>query len=83
MSKLLGISEELAEKYFNRKCNKCGKKLNPTEVAMFLKMFGRYENQADDREFLCKKHICENLQMTTKEYDKKAIEFSEQGCNLF
>jgi phosphoadenosine phosphosulfate reductase len=40
LAEIKGISEELAEKYFQRKCS-CGKKLNPDEIAMNLKMYGR------------------------------------------
>lgn len=80
---LLGISEELAKKYFKRKCDKCDKKLNPTEVAMFLKLYGRYEGQVDDREYLCKKCVCKELDINTKEYNLKAKEFRDNGCNLF
>ncbi|WP_210648494.1 hypothetical protein, partial [Staphylococcus aureus] len=36
--KLLGISEELAKKYFKKECFCCGKKLNPEEIGMSLKV---------------------------------------------
>ena len=54
LAELKGISEEMAVKYFKKECS-CGKKLNPTEIAMFLKLTGRYENQEDNRQYLCKK----------------------------
>ena len=82
MAKIKGISEELAIKYFKRVCV-CGKKLNPDEVAMFLKLSGRYENIEDNRNYLCKKCLCEMFDMETKEYDKKKLEFRNQGCELF
>lgn len=72
----------MAEKYFNKEC-KCGKRLNPTEVAMFLKLTGRYENQIDNRQYLCKKCLSEFLGITTKEYKEKSIEFIQGGCELF
>lgn len=72
----------MAEKYWDKKCL-CGKKLNPDEIAMFYKIFGRYENQEDNRQLLCKKCLCEKLNITTKEYSEKVMEFRKQGCNLF
>lgn len=81
LSNILGISEELARKYFKRECS-CGSKLNPSEVGMFLKLFGRYENTNDNRQYLCKKCICRELGWSADYYKEKYIEFSEQGCNL-
>ena len=80
-----GISETMAEKYWNKKCS-CGNKLNPDEIAMNYKLFGRYEDikaEDDDRELLCKECLCEKLGITTKEYSEKVQEFRSQGCNLF
>lgn len=82
LAELKGIPEDLARKYFKKEC-KCGKKLNPGEVAMFLKLFGRYENVEDNRDYLCKKCLCEELNMSGKEYKEKMIEFTNQGCELF
>ena len=76
------ISYEMAEKYWDKKCS-CGKKLNPDEVAMFYKLYGRYERQEDNRQLLCKECLCKELGITSKEYSEKAREFREQGCNLF
>ncbi|MFL8710790.1 phosphoadenosine phosphosulfate reductase family protein [Clostridioides sp. GD02377] len=83
LSKLKNISEDIAIKYFNKKCS-CGKKLNPTEIAMFLKLTGVYEKSNDNnREYLCKKCLCDFLNITTKEYKNIAIKYSEDRCNLF
>lgn len=82
LAELKDITEEMAAKYFKRKCS-CGKKLNPTEIAMYLKFNGRYEGVEDNRQYLCKKCLCDQLNMTTKEYKEKMIEFTESGCNLF
>lgn len=82
LAELKNITEDMAEKYFNKEC-KCGKRLNPTEVAMFLKLTGRYENQIDNRQYLCKKCLSEFLGITTKEYKEKSIEFIQGGCELF
>lgn len=82
VSEMLGVSTNIAKKYFKQKCS-CGKKLNPEEVAMFLKLYGRYENIIDERIYLCKKCLCKDLNITTKEYDEKRIEFRESGCELF
>ena len=82
LAELKGISENLARKYFKKEC-KCGKKLNPSEVAMFLKIYGRYENVEDNRTYLCKKCLCEKLNITSKEYKQMMIDFVDQGCELF
>lgn len=72
----------MAAKYFKKECS-CGKKLNPTEVAMNLKLTGRYEGVNDTRTYLCKKCLSEFLGITTKEYKEKSIEFTQSGCELF
>lgn len=85
LANLKGISENMAEKYWNKKCS-CGKKLNPDELAMNYKLFGRYEDinaNEDDRELLCKECMCKKLGITSKEYVEKVQEFRSSGCNLF
>lgn len=83
LAELKGLSENMAKKYFQKKC-KCGKKMNPTELAMFYKTFGRFEDiENDTRELLCKKCFCENQGITKKEYSKLAIKYIDEGCNLF
>lgn len=85
LANLKGISENMAEKYWNKKCS-CGKKLNPDEIAMNYKLFGRYEDidaSKDDRELLCKECMCKKLGITSKEYSEKVQEFRSSGCNLF
>lgn len=82
LAELKDISEEIAAKYFKKECS-CGKKLNPTEIAMYLKLMGRYENIEDNRQYLCKKCLSEFLGITTKEYKEKSIEFIQGGCELF
>lgn len=80
---LKGLSENMAKKFFNRVCGKCGKPMKENEIAMFFKLFGRYENQVDNRDVLCKKCVCEQLGITKTKYEEKNMEFIEQGCNLF
>ena len=82
LAKLKGVSEEVAAKYFKKECS-CGKKLNPDEIAMFLKLMGRYEGVEDNRVYLCKNCLCELLGITKEEYAEKVREFRSQGCNLF
>lgn len=82
VAKIKGISKNMAKKYFQKKCV-CGKKLNPDEIAMFLKLNGRYENVEDDRDYLCKKCLCEKLNITPKEYQEQVHSFRNQGCTLF
>ena len=82
-AQLKGLSENMARKYFNRTCGNCGRKMVENEIAMFYKLCGRFENTTDNREVLCKKCLCKQLNMTTKEYSQENIDFIEQGCNLF
>jgi 3'-phosphoadenosine 5'-phosphosulfate sulfotransferase (PAPS reductase)/FAD synthetase len=83
LATLKDISENMAEKYFNKKC-KCGKKMNPTELAMFYKYYGRYEEMVDDpRELLCKKCFCDDMDIAGKKYNYLAILHLESGCKLF
>ena len=85
LAKLKGISEAMAEKYWDKKCD-CGKKLNPDEIAMNYKLFGRYEDisaNEDNRQLYCKKCMCKKLGITSKEYTEKVMEFRAQGCELF
>ena len=82
LSDIKGISEEMAAKYWNKTCT-CGKKLNPDEIAMFYKMFGRYENKEDNRLPLCKSCLCKELNLTQEEYADKVKYFRDQGCELF
>lgn len=91
LAELKNISYELAEKYFQKRCScsitdkddiekVCNKKLNPTEVAMNLKIYGR---GMDVSKMQCKKCMCNANGWAKKQYQEKAIEFINQGCNLF
>lgn len=78
-----GISIAMAKKYWKKKCS-CGKKLNPTEIAMNFKTFGRFENvENDDRQLLCKKCFCEKEGINKKEYAELTFRYLDEGCNLF
>ena len=81
LMKILNLdNEETAKKYFNQKCCECNKNLNPTDIAMNLKLFGR---NIDMNKAKCKKCICKELGIKGKEYATKVREFREGGCNLF
>lgn len=82
LAELKQCSEEIAKKFFKKECS-CGKKLNPDEIAMYLKLFGRYEYSSDERSYLCKECTCKELGMTKDEYSEKIKEFRYGGCNLF
>ena len=85
LAELKGISKTMAEKYWDKKCD-CGKKLNPDEIAMNYKLFGRYEDisaNEDNRQLYCKECMCKKLGITSKEYTEKVKEFRLQGCELF
>ena len=79
LADLKGISEHIAEKYFNKKCN-CGKKLNSDEIAINFKIYGR---NIDLSKLQCKKCFCESNNMSGKDYVKMVHEFRDSGCELF
>lgn len=79
LAELKGVTEEVAKKFFKKECA-CGKKLNPTEVAMNLKMYGR---GVAEGKMECKKCFCKANKLKGVEYTEKSIEFREQKCNLF
>jgi len=80
LATIKGISEEMAAKYFNKRCSYCDKKLNSAELAMNFKMIGR---EMDLNKLLCRKCFCNKFNMSSKEYTQKIIEFRNSGCNLF
>ena len=82
LAELKGISEEIAAKYWEKECE-CGKKLNPTDISMFLKIFGRNEGEEDNRQYLCKKCLCELLDWTKDDYQRWLNTFLNSDCNLF
>lgn len=70
---------KIAEQYFVKKCNNCGKKVNhKNEVAMNLKYHGRNTNT-----FLCKKCFMKQYDLTYEIWNNKVKSFKDQGCNLF
>lgn len=74
-----GITEDIAIKYFNRKCS-CKKKLNPDEIALNLKLYGR---EMDLEKLQCKNCFCKSNNISKKEYVNMVHEFRNSGCNLF
>ena len=80
LSEIKGISYELAEKYFNKTCNRCDKKLNSDEVALNLKMFGR---SIDLSKAICGKCYQDEFNINRKEYSKMIKGFRDGGCSLF
>lgn len=72
-------NRELAEKYFNQTCYKCGKNITvKNTVAMNLKFYGRETNQ-----FMCKKCLMKELQIDSEQWNKYIKSFKEQNCVLF
>lgn len=73
-----GLSYELAEKYFNKTCSSCDKKLKKNDIALNLKFISR---KLED--FQCTKCLAETLGYTNKQMKDKAKELKTQGCELF
>lgn len=80
ISKIMNISQDIAIKYFDKKCSICNKKLNPTHIGMNLKIYGR---NMKIEEMKCKKHLCEENGLTSNQYNNMVVEFRDGGCNLF
>lgn len=80
LAELKGCTEDIAERFFKKTCCNCGKNLNPNEVGMNLKMFGR---QMNEEKMICKKCMCQTFNWKPKEYDMKVRQFREGGCTLF
>lgn len=78
LAELKGISEELAKKFFVGSCVKCGGKINPTEIAMSFKTFGRDSSKA-----ICKDCYTETLEITNDEYSAMNRRYLDEGCQLF
>lgn len=78
-----GISDDMARKFWDKYCDKCGKSCSSTEIAMFYKTYGRYENEIDNRNPLCIKCFCSENGITREQYYQDILSYREQGCNLF
>ena len=73
-----GLKVELAEKYFDKKCMCCGKKLKKDDIAATMKFYGRLVES-----FKCCGCIAKDLGIKTKELKDKLKFFKESGCDLF
>ena len=78
--KYKGIDDfSLAEKYFNKKCKKCGRLIRSKDViAMNLKMRSRTCS-----DFYCKKCFIKEAEITKEEWDSYISGFKNEGCVLF
>jgi 3'-phosphoadenosine 5'-phosphosulfate sulfotransferase (PAPS reductase)/FAD synthetase len=74
-----GINYDVAKKYFNHTCDKCGKKVyKADDIAMNLKFIGR-----DTEVFYCQKCFCELLNIDKKGYKELIDRCKCSGCQLF
>lgn len=80
LADIKGINEDIAEKYWSNTCSICGKTMNPDEVAMNLKYYGRI---VDTKNFQCKKCFCKFNRIDQKKYSELVRSFRENECNLF
>lgn len=69
---------EIANKYFNKNCMCCNKKLKKDDIALSMKYYGRQIEK-----FKCKKCLSKDLNVTTKVLKEKIKEFKADGCSLF
>ena len=78
LAELKDINEDIAKEYFHKTCNECSKNLNPTEVALNLKIRGD-----NIEKYYCKKHLGNLLNLTGKELTEMTVNFMDQDCKLF
>ena len=72
-----GCTDEIAKKFWDKTCSCCGKKMNPSEISMSLKLIGRESDK------LCKKCLCDKMCVDKNTYKQKQIEFTNSECTLF
>lgn len=80
LSMLKGVSESIAEKYFQAKCNECESELLHDEVAINLKMLGR---RTPKEKLMCKNHFCEFGGYDDDQYNELMDRFKNSNCVLF
>lgn len=68
----------IAEKFFNKTCICCGKKLKKDDVALSMKYYGRHIEK-----FKCIKCLAEDMKVKPKELKNRIKDFKNQGCELF
>lgn len=70
---------DLANRYFNRKCCKCGKRIKNKDVlAMNMKVHGK-----DISKFYCKKCFKDLHNISENDWNVSLEAFKQSGCNLF
>ena len=77
LSKRKGCTEDIAKKFWDKTCTCCGKKMNPSEISMSLKLLGRESDK------LCKTCLCDHIGIDKNTYKQKQIEFTNSECTLF
>lgn len=77
-SKLQNMDRDISDKYFNKTCSCCGKKLKKDDIGMSMKYYGRQIVK-----FKCMKCIANEQGVKLKDIKDKAKEFKETGCALF
>lgn len=78
-TKYKGLDREIAKKYFNKTCKKCGKNIRQKDViAMNIKFMGRNIN-----EFYCKQCFKKIGNMDEKMWKHYVKSFKNDGCELF
>lgn len=73
-----GLALDIAEKYFDKHCDCCNKKLKKDDIALSMKYNGRGTNN-----FKCKACLAKDLGVKTKELLQKIKDFKSDGCDLF
>ena len=77
-SKITGIDRKISDKYFDKKCSCCDKKLKKDDVGLSMKYYGRHIEK-----FKCTKCISKEFGTTLKVLKGNIKDFKLQGCDLF
>ena len=73
------IPTDLAQRYFCHTCTVCGKRIkNKDEIAMNLKFVGKNTSK-----FYCKKHLCEQMEISDDIYNNLIKSSKITGCCFF
>ena len=71
-----GCEVEIAKRFWDKKCSKCGEKLTPPEISMSEKLHR-------NKEHLCKNCLCEGYGLSKEQYKQLKIDLYNSDCTLF
>jgi len=76
-SKNSNLDREISDRYFNKFCNECGKRLKKNDVALSMKLYGR------NSKYKCINCLMKDFDLNKKDIEDLIKEFMADGCKLF